>query len=37
MADTFSGVVTSDGKKRAFLTDDALTKSRRSCRLQSRR
>lgn len=27
MADTFSGVVTSDGKKRAFLTDDALTKA----------
>lgn len=26
MTDTFSGVVTSDGKKRAFLTDDTLTK-----------
>lgn len=26
MADTFSGVVTSDGKKRTFLTDDTLTK-----------
>ena len=27
MTDTFSGVVTSDGKKRAFLTDDTLTKA----------
>lgn len=26
MTDTFSGVVTSDGRKRAFLTDDTLTK-----------
>lgn len=26
MTDTFSGVVTSDGKKRMFLTDDTLTK-----------
>lgn len=26
MADTFSGVVTSDGRKRAFLTDDTFTK-----------
>lgn len=27
MTDTFSGVVTSDGKKRTFLTDDTLTKA----------
>lgn len=27
MTETFSGVVTSDGKKRSFLTDDTLTKS----------
>lgn len=27
MTDTFSGIVTSDGKKRAFLTDDTLTKA----------
>lgn len=27
MTDTFSGVVTSDGKKRVFLTDDTLTKA----------
>lgn len=27
MTDTFSGVVTSDGKKRAFLTDDTMTKT----------
>lgn len=27
MTDTFSGVVTSDGKKRAFLTDDTMTKA----------
>lgn len=26
MTDTFSGIVTSDGRKRAFLTDDTLTK-----------